>query len=263
MYDAEAVQQFYGVNTTFNAGDTVYGLDDYWSETPAFTENLYDGGGIDTLSLVGSDPTIGQGADGTGILYGNAIDLSPGGFSTFNGFNENVSIAFRADIENAIGSDLNDTISGSHLANVIEAGAGNDTIQGRTGNDTLTGGVGSDVFLFGVGDGTDVIDEQCGAGRDIISLTEFPSLDSLEEDLRFTRSGNDIIIDLNLNGSDIDDGQIRVVEHFFGRNRIETLELGGTEIDLVNLSSQLTGSVDQRFQLSDQSSVFGSLVTPI
>lgn len=263
LYDAEAVQQFYGVNTNFNSGDTVYGLDDYWSENPEFTENLYDGGGIDTLSLVGSDPTIGQGRDGTGILYGNAIDLSPGGFSTFNGFNENVSIAFRADIENAIGSDLDDTISGSHLANVITAGAGNDVLEGRTGNDTLTGGAGSDVFVFGVGDGADLIDEQRGAGRDTITLTSFPTLDRLEEDLRFTRSGNDLIIDLNLDGSDVNDGQIRIDEHFFGRNRIETLELGGQRIDLTNIASQLTGTPGQRFELTSDSSVFGSLAAPI
>ena len=256
LYNVESIHIDYGVNTNFNPGDTLYGLDDYWSENPAFVENLFDGGGIDTLSLEGSNPAIGTG-------FPNAIDLSPGGFSTFNGFLDNVSIAFRAEIENAIGSDLNDEILGNHLENVIVAGSGDDFIDGRVGNDILTGGVGSDTFVFGVGDGNDVIDEQRGAGRDRIELSDFPTLNSIEEDIVFTRSGNDIIIDLKLDNSDNSEGQIRIVEQLFGRNRIETLELQGVDIDLVDLSNQLTAAVDQRFQLTGNSSAFGALVAPI
>ena len=256
LYDIESIQRNYGVNVDFNSGDNLYSLETEWNENPLFSESLYDGGGTDTLSLVGSDPSIGFGSP-------NEIDLSPGGFSSFNGLLDNLSIAFRAEIENAIGSDLDDTILGNHLENVITAGSGNDVIQGRTGNDTLTGGVGSDTFLFGVGDGADVIDEQRGAGRDRIELTSFPTLNSLEEDIVFTRSGNDIIIDLKLDNSDISDGQIRIVEQLFGRNRIETLELQGVDIDLVDLSNQLTAAVDQRFQLTGNSSAFGALVAPI
>lgn len=263
LYNVESIHIDYGVNTNFNPGDDVYGLADYWSENPAFTETLWDGGGIDTLTLEGSNPLIGQGADFTPNLYANKIDLSPGGFSTFNGFNENVSIAFRATIENAIGSDLDDTLLGNHVANQIIGGSGDDEIEGRAGDDTLTGGVGSDRFVFGVGDGNDVIDEQRGAGRDVIQLTQFPTLDSLEDDLRFTRSGNDIIIDLKLDNSDNSEGQIRIVEQMFGRNRIERLELNGTQIDLVNLSSQLTTASDQQFQITSETSAFGNLVAPI
>ncbi len=262
LYDTEAVQQFYGVNNTFNSGDTLYGLDDYWSENPAFTENLFDGGGIDTLSLAGSDPTIGRFADGTPTLYGNAIDLSPGGFSTFNGFNENVSIAFRADIENAIGSVLEDTIVGNALNNEINSGAGNDIIEGSTGDDTLTGAEGNDLFIFGVGDGNDVIDEQTLAGRDTIELTEFPTLDSLQDDIRFQLDGRDLIIDLRLDNSNTSEGSIRITDHIWGGSRIETLELNGTRIDLRNLSDQITATTDT-FQLTDASSVFGNLVVPV
>ena len=43
-----------------------------------------------------------------------------------------------ANIENAIGTDFADTITGSAEGNVIEGGAGGDTLSGGDGNDTLS-----------------------------------------------------------------------------------------------------------------------------
>lgn len=276
LYDVQTIQQYYGVNTNFNPGDDLYDLAGYWGRE-AFVENLWDGSGTDTLSLQGSDPLIGKGADGAidpgpdgefdtadddFVTYGNKIDLSRGGFSTFNGFNENVSIALQADIENAIGSEIEDTIFGSHLSNVIDGRAGDDFIEGRAGDDLVTGGVGNDEFVFGVGDGNDTIDEQRGAGVDTIRLTAFPTLDSLEDDLRFRMEGRDLLIDLKLDNSDILDGQIRIVNQVWGRNRVETLELGGTQIDLRNLTEQIS-LVNDSFRISEDSSNFGNLVVPV
>jgi Ca2+-binding RTX toxin-like protein len=254
LYDVETIQTYYGVNTSFNSGDDLYDIAGYWGRD-AFVENIWDGGGNDTLSLAGSNPDVGEG-------FANTIDLSPGGFSTFNGFNENVSLALRAQIENAIGSDIEDTIFGSSIDNVIDGMAGDDVIEGRAGNDTITGGAGADVFLFGVGDGNDVIDENFGAGADTIRLTEFPTLDVLEDDLRFRMDGRDLIIELKLDNSDVVDGQIRVVNQVWGRNRIETLELGGTQIDLRNLTEQIT-VVDDAFRITEESGAFGNLVVPV
>ena len=108
LYDVETLQTVYGVNSNFNSGDDLYGLATSFNEFAQFSETIWDGGGIDTLSLQGSNPNIG--------FFGapNAIDLSPGGFSSFNGALNNVSIALRAEIENAIGSNLPDTILGNH-----------------------------------------------------------------------------------------------------------------------------------------------------
>ncbi len=262
LYDTESVQRNYGVNTNYRPGDDIYSLADFWTGRQAFTETIWDGGGSDTLSLAGSDPTIGQGQDLTSNLYTNKIDLSPGGFSTINGFNENVVIAFRAEIENAIGSDLDDEILGNHLANVVNAGNGNDSIEGRQGDDTLTGGTGSDLFVFGVGDGNDVIDEQQGAGRDTIQLSNFPTLDSLENDLRFSLNGRDLTIDLKLDNSDIVDGSVTITNQIWGAYRIESLELNGTKIDLKNLTEQITPTTDS-FRITDDTSIFGNLVVPV
>ncbi len=255
LYNVESIHIDYGENQLFNSGDSVYGLADYWSENPAFVENLWDGGGIDTLTLEGSNPAIGNGVP-------NSIDLNPGGFSSFNGFLNNVSIAFRATIENAIGSDLDDTLSGNQVDNVITGGLGNDTIEGRQGNDTLTGGPGDDTFLFGVGDGSDSINEDRGAGRDTIQLTNFPTLDSLEDDLRFRLDGRDLIIDLKLDNSDLVDGSVTITNQIWGAYRIESLELNGTKIDLKNLTEQITPTTDS-FRITDDTSLYGNLVVPV
>lgn len=54
-----------------------------------------------------------------------------------------------SSIENLVGSNFNDTLSGNSSVNILNGGAGNDVITGGFGNDTLTGGTGSDVFVFG------------------------------------------------------------------------------------------------------------------
>ncbi|MEB3341988.1 Calx-beta domain-containing protein, partial [Okeania sp.] len=52
------------------------------------------------------------------------------------------------DVENLIGSDGNDELTGNNVANELTGGAGNDTI---------TGGGGDDLFIYSEGDGTDLI----------------------------------------------------------------------------------------------------------
>ena len=257
LYDVEVLHRNYGVNSNFNSGDDVYNIANTWNESPVFSETLWDGGGNDTLSLEGSNPGVGGGAR-------NAIDLSPGSFSSFNGLEGNIAIAFRAEIENAIGSDFGDTIAGNYLDNVIESGLGADILEGRTGNDTLFGGGGSDRYIFGVADGDDVIDEQRLAGRDTLTLSNFPNLDSLSEDLRFRLDGRDLVVSLNLDGQDLADGSVRITNQIWGGSRIETLELNGTRIDLTNLTPQAT-AVDQKFEIdaTATASIFGQLVAPV
>jgi hypothetical protein len=255
LYDVESLHRTYGVNNNFNSGDDLYSLATFWNEEPLFSETLWDGGGVDTLSLEGSDPLLGNG-------FPNEIDLSPGGFSSFNGLLDNVSIAFRAEIENAIGSAIDDTILGNHLANTIVANEGDDVIEGQAGDDLLTGGVGSDRYVYGVGDGNDIIDEQRGAGRDVIELLPFPTLDELDKDFKFRLEGRDLVIDLKLDESDVQEGSIRVTDYLWGRSRVETLELNGTRIDLPNLVSQIS-AVDDTFAVTATESDLGFLVTPV
>ncbi|MGX1087192.1 beta strand repeat-containing protein [Pseudomonas sp. AP3_22 TE3818] len=51
-------------------------------------------------------------------------------------------------IENLIGSNYNDTLTGNTAANLLNGGGGNDILIGGMGKDVLTGGVGNDIFDF-------------------------------------------------------------------------------------------------------------------
>jgi Ca2+-binding RTX toxin-like protein len=51
-------------------------------------------------------------------------------------------------IENLVGSDFNDTLTGDAGANKLEGGVGNDTLNGGAGNDSLDGGAGTDTASY-------------------------------------------------------------------------------------------------------------------
>ncbi len=141
--DIAAIQAIYGANMTTRAGDTVYGFNSNTDDPSAFdfTVNthpivcIWDAGGNDTIDLSGSS-------------YGANLDLHAGAFSDVMGMVGNLSIAFGATIENAVGSTGNDVIVGNDVANSLKGGAGDDTLQGNGGNDTLDGGEGSDTAVY-------------------------------------------------------------------------------------------------------------------
>jgi Ca2+-binding RTX toxin-like protein len=57
-------------------------------------------------------------------------------------------------IENLMGGDGDDTLTGDYRANTLSGGGGNDMITGGPGNDTLNGGEGGDTLNGGLGDDT-------------------------------------------------------------------------------------------------------------
>ncbi|WP_445503995.1 M10 family metallopeptidase [Microvirga sp. G4-2] len=182
MYDIAALQHLYGANFNTNRTDTVYRWDD---STGALYVNgieagrglsifltVWDGGGIDTY-------------DFSDFADEMTIDLTPGSWSTFsparlanlgdNHFAQgNIynALQFEGDarslIENAIGGDLDDRITGNAADNMLVGNFGNDTLIGGSGTDTLYGGSGNDYLdiddsssagadeLYG-GDGNDVL----------------------------------------------------------------------------------------------------------
>lgn len=202
LYDIAALQELYGVNTKTRNSDTTY----TFNESRDFF-SIWDGGGEDTLSAQGS-------------LIKATIDLRQGEFSSINfsaGPNDpavnNISIAFGAKIENAIGSDHADTIIGNQLNNILIGGkgddqlfgdgiayatenglsarsgyydgsydynqGGNDTIYGGDGNDKIFGG-GGQGYLFG-GSGNDIIN---GRALDVLTpLQEIPEVPQKKGDI--------------------------------------------------------------------------------
>ena len=164
--DIAAVQSLYGADTTTRTGNTTYGFNSSFAASdpekavydfslnthPIYT--IWDAGGNDTLDCSG---------------YGGAqtIDLTPGDYSSVDGMNGNVAIAFNCIIENAIGGAGNDIIVGNSADNILRGNGGNDTIDGGAGTDsaifsgprsayTLTALSGNGVSVVGP-DGTDTL----------------------------------------------------------------------------------------------------------
>ncbi|HEX8308565.1 MAG TPA: M10 family metallopeptidase C-terminal domain-containing protein [Allosphingosinicella sp.] len=157
MYDIAAMQAVYGANYATRAGDTVYGFHST-AGSPVYDFSRYsqpviciwDGGGVDTIDLSGY--TISQN-----------LCLVEGSFSNVGGLTGNLSIAFGAVIENAVGGSGADILIGNASSNSLSGGPGNDFLDGGLGADQLIGGSGDDVFLVDAGDS---VIEAVGAGSD-------------------------------------------------------------------------------------------------
>ncbi|QBF25767.1 retention module-containing protein [Pseudomonas tructae] len=187
-------------NDTLNAGagndvliggdgnDFLYGGDGNDLLIGGAGNDLLDGGaGIDTASY----------ASATGAV---TVNLSTVGGQNTGGAGTDTLVA----IENLIGSDYNDTLTGNNNANVLTGGLGNDTLNGAggddvliggPGNNTLTGGTGSDTFLYQQGNtGHDVVTDFT-PGTDRLDLSQLlqgenTTTASLDDYLHFKVTGS-------------------------------------------------------------------------
>ncbi|AKS04803.1 M10 family metallopeptidase C-terminal domain-containing protein [Pseudomonas trivialis] len=142
--DISAYQKKYGANYETRKDDTTYGFNpntkSYFlsvkTDKDKMVAAIWDGGGNDTL-------------DFSGYLQDQQLSLEPGTFSDVGGLKGNVSIAYGATIENAIGGSGNDLLVGNAAANTLKGGDGDDRLYGAGGADILWGGKGKDVFVYG------------------------------------------------------------------------------------------------------------------
>lgn len=148
-----------GKDTLFggDGNDTIYGgSEDDLISAGIGVDDIYGGAGVDTLSYQLDTSEVA----GYSSVY---IDLQ-------NAFARNIRTSGFVDqdilssIENAVGSDGNDTVLGSNDNNVLLGAKGNDSISGGRGNDALIGGAGNDTIDGGEND--DVISG--GAGYDLL-----------------------------------------------------------------------------------------------
>jgi serralysin len=213
VHDIAAIQRIYGADMTTRTGDDVYGFNNTTGKdtfdfalTPHPVVTIWDAGGKDTLDLSGYatpstidlNPGAFSSAGGTYLASMPTFEevnearveagLAPRTQASYDAFvatygvafnngllKDNISIAYGAEIENAIGGAGDDQILGNSLANLLEGGAGNDHLNGRGGNDQLVGGIGDDWLDGGMGndtliggDGTDRYLFADG-GRDVIN----------------------------------------------------------------------------------------------
>jgi serralysin len=190
LYDVLALQTLYGANWNYRSGNDTYS----WAPGAKIYETIWDGGGIDTLSAANQTRDV-------------ELHLTSGVFSKIGNpvwdehawVRDNLAIAFNAAIENATGSNYDDSIFGSAASNVLVGGPGNDTMRGSewvdrdvVDNDTMYGGSGADFMaghngndvMYG-GEGNDFVIGD--AGNDILSGGN-------GNDMLHGGAGNDLLI---------------------------------------------------------------------
>jgi len=140
-FDIAALQHIYGVNNTNALGDDLYVFNDSGLESRGL-RTIWDNGGVDTIQYTGAmrsvinlnDATIRQEVGGGGFL------------STSESLDAGFLIANGVTIENAIGGDRQDFITGNEVANTLTGNGGDDIVKGGDANDTLIGGTGNDTL---------------------------------------------------------------------------------------------------------------------
>ncbi len=121
-------------------GDTLTGTSDANALTGGDGNDLLTvGAGADLLSGGAGTDTASYSSSNAGV----SIDLGAGSASGGDAAGDQLS-----QIENLTGSVFNDTLVGSGVANLINAGNGNDLVQGGAGGDTLAGGAGTDTLSY-------------------------------------------------------------------------------------------------------------------
>jgi VCBS repeat-containing protein len=191
-FDIAAIQNMYGANMTTATGDDVYFLPQANVSGTGWS-CIWDAGGADTISgALTSACTI----DLRAATLLNA-DGGGGWLSRGNGILGGFTIAHNVILENAIGSNGSDVISGNEAANWLQGGGGldqlrgfdgDDDLDGGGGNDTLDGGIGIDTAIFSgnrsnyaitsLGNGSYSVRDLRGGtpdGTDTISAMEFAS----------------------------------------------------------------------------------------
>ncbi|MDD0996358.1 retention module-containing protein [Pseudomonas sp. TNT2022 ID1044] len=176
------------VLTAGNGNNTLHG--------DAGNDLLFSGAGNDVLDGgIGNDTA--SFAHATAGVTVNLGQLGPQ--NTFGAGTDTLTA-----IENLVGSDFNDNLTGDNNSNIITGGLGNDILKGEggddfliggLGNNTLTGGSGADTFQWLKGNsGHDVITDFT-PGTDKLDLSQLlqgenGTAASLDDYLHFTVSGS-------------------------------------------------------------------------
>ena len=114
-------------------------------------DHLYGGGGNDSFFTAGGYDYVDGGAGIDTVSYADSWDYVIVNLATGTGQYGAASRDTIVNVENVIGSDFNDKLTGSAVDNHLSGGAGNDVLNGGDGNDVLEGGKGADSLIGGTG----------------------------------------------------------------------------------------------------------------
>ena len=171
-----------GDDTFINLGGTVtgvvdgeYGADNYYLDTNAITiQEGFNDGAIDTIHA-SVDYVLGTGVFVEDLILTGTARLGMGN-----------------ELDNTITGDvLDDVLGGAGGNDTVIGNIGDDTLKGGTGNDSLTGNDGNDLLAAGAGD------DKLAGGNDNDTLAGGIGNDSLnggaDNDLLQGGSGNDTL----------------------------------------------------------------------
>jgi serralysin len=127
---------------------------------------LYGGFGDDVLNGGSANDTLNGGLGNDTATYaaekaGVTVSLAVAGAQNTGSAGTDTLVS----IENLVGSNFGDSLTGDALANVLNGLGGNDTLNGGLGNDTLNGGSGNDALNGGFGNDLLI----GGFGRDVMA----------------------------------------------------------------------------------------------
>ena len=172
---------------TFNSIENLIGsgLDDRLTGDAA-ANVLQGGAGKDGLRGLDGDDTLSGGTGDDLLLGGAGADMIDGGLGidtvSYDGAAAGVVANLAApagntreaagdvyvSIENLIGTDHNDRLTGNTFENLISGGDGNDVLNGGDASDRLLGGAGGDAFVF---------DSALGALSNVDSILDYSVAD--------------------------------------------------------------------------------------
>lgn len=191
VYDLAFLHYRFGVNRAKRAGDDTYGFKDYNATQSDGALYIWDGAGVDTFDasnekmgvnvnltpgswiyrgtelskyLIVKDKTTYTRQEYFGIekdatVYGTFDNRQGSHTKEISNYTKDQGfIGYGTQIENLIGSEYDDVLTGNNAANNISGGAGNDIIKGGNGDDYLDGGKGNDELFGEQGDDTYLID---------------------------------------------------------------------------------------------------------
>ena len=209
-FDIALLQQKYGANSHFAAGNDSYVLADA-NQSGSFFACLWDSGGTDAITYTGSRrATIDLRAATL------AYDAGSGGYisnarGVFGGF----TIAAGVVIENASGGSGDDALIGNAADNALSGNGGRDVILGMDGADLMSGGAGADRLTGGAGGDQFIYAALSDSGpihSRFDTITDFDSQDVLnlsQIDAKLSFSANDAFVWINHAGFHAVEGELR------------------------------------------------------